>query len=349
MRLAFTIDVEEEGLFSGSYRTEKLPLHNISSLSLLDPIISEFDLRPTLLVSYQAVRDGYHRDYINGLCHRWRAEIGAHLHTWNTPPLVDLPYRQPVPSEVMPREILTAKMGSLWRALDDMGVVPTSFRMGRFNLGPRMFSILSDTTITVDSSVAPMRSYYGGPKHLGAPTDPYYPDPADPAQPGPSGILEVPLTILPILPRVGSIFRLMESLPFPPGQWTAWAAQHLASLPAQPAWTGLRRLKMAGRLHRRRGGRVLTVSLHSSELMPGGYPRHSRPEQVTAFMQRLHAFLSWVRNDLQAEPVTLSDLARLESARQAEFGGKTQGHSGEGHSGSLMSLSARAAIGKFFS
>ena len=325
MQLAFTIDVEEEGLFSGSYLAEKPPLHNISSLSLLDPIISEFDLRPTLLVSYHAVRDGYRRDYINDLGQRWRGEIGAHLHPWNTPPLVDLPYRQPVPSELIPREILTAKLGSLWRALADMGVAPTSFRMGRFNLGPKMFSILSGTSVIVDSSVAPMRSYYGGPNHLGAPTDPYYPDPSDLARPGPSNILEVPLTIVPILPGAGAIFRLMESLPFPPGQWTAWTAQHLASLPAQPVWTGLRRLKMAVRLHRRRGGRVLTMSLHSSELMPGGCPRHPRREQVTGFLQRLHSFLSWARNDLQAEPVTLSDLARLESARKGWPGDKTQG------------------------
>jgi hypothetical protein len=325
MQLAFTVDVEEEGLFSGSYRAEKPPLDNISSLSLLDPIISEFDLRPTLLVSYQAVRDGHRRDYINGLGHRWRAEIGAHLHPWNTPPLVDLPYRQPVPSEVMPREILTAKTESLWRALTDMGVVPTSFRMGRFNLGPKMFSILSDTTIIVDSSVAPMRSYYGGPRHLGAPTDPYYPDPADPARRGQSNILEVPLTILPILPGAGAFFRFLELLPFTPGRWAAWTARYLASLPAQPVWMGLRRLKMACRLHRRRGGRVLTVFLHSSELMPGGCPRHLRREQVTGFMQRLHAFLSWVRSDLQAEPVTLSDLARLESDRKGVPIDKTQG------------------------
>jgi hypothetical protein len=325
MQLAFTIDVEEEGLFSGSYLTGNPPLHNISSLSLLDPIVSEFDLRPTLLVSYHAVRDGYQRDYINDLGRRWRAEIGAHLHPWNTPPLVDLPYRQPVPSELMPREILTAKMGSLWRALADMGVVPTSFRMGRFNLGPKMFSILSDTAIIVDSSVAPMRSYYGGPKHLGAPTDPYYPDPADPARPGRSNILEVPLTIVPILAGSGAIFGRLEPLPFPLNRLTAWTAQYLASLAAQPVGMGLRRLKLACRLHRQRGGRVLTVLLHSSELMPGGCPRHPRCEQVTGFLRRLHAFLSWVRSDLQAEPVTLSDLARLESARKGGPVDKTRG------------------------
>ena len=324
MKLAFTIDVEEEGLFSGNYLPEQPPTNNISALSLLDHLVAEFDLRPTLLVSYQAIRDGRHGDYINDLGRRWQGEIGAHLHPWNTPPLVNLPHRQPVPSEVIPREILAAKLDSLFRALAAMGVVPTSFRMGRFNLGPQMLSILRDTTIIVDSSVAPMRSYYGGPRHLDAPTDPYYPDPANPARPGESDILEVPLTILPILPGAGAAFRHMESLPFPLGRWASWTARYLASLPAQPVWTGLRRLKLACRLHRNRGGRVLTLFLHSSELMPGGCPRHSGRQQVNMFLKRLHAFLSWVRNDLQAEPVTLTELAGLEMARKQRPSNTTQ-------------------------
>jgi hypothetical protein len=129
---------------------------------------------------------------------------------------------------------------------------------------------------------------------------------------------------LPILPAAGAFLRLMESWPFPPSQWTAWIAKHLASLPAQPVWTGLRGLKLACRLHRRRGGRVLTVFLHSSELMPGGCPWHQSREQVKGFLRRLHAFLSWARNDLQAEAVTLSDLARRASVRLNGPGDDTQ-------------------------
>ena len=323
MKLAFTIDVEEEGLFSGRYQPEGPPTSNIPYLSQLDPLVAEFDLRPTLMVSYQAVRDPRHGAYINDLCQRWHGEIGAHLHAWNTPPLVDLPYRQPVPSELIPRDILTAKLESLFKALGDLGVEPTSFRMGRFNLGPRMLSILSDTTIIVDSSVAPMRSYYGGPQHLAAPTDPYYPDPAHPDRPGDSDILEAPLTILPLLSGVGAVFRRLESLPFPPGPWAAWAAQYLASLPAQPVWTGLNRLKLACQLHRRRGGRVLTVFLHSSELMPGCCPRHPGQKQVTRFLERLRNFLVWLRQDLAAEPVTLSELARLEKSGRPDSTART--------------------------
>jgi hypothetical protein len=322
MNLVFTIDVEEEGLFSDRYPSGRPPLDNLSSLPLLDPIMDGLDLRPTLLVSYHAARDARGRGLLNALRHRWRAEIGAHLHSWNTPPLVELPHRRPVPSELIPRELLEAKTASLWSALGDMGVEPTSFRMGRFNLGPAMFSVLQATSITVDSSVAPMRRYYGGPDHLGAPADPYYPDPADPTRPGGSDILEVPLTILPVLPGAGALFRRLASTPRVPPGWVAWAARELASLPAQPAWTGLRRLKAACRLHRRRGGRTVTVLIHSSELMPGGYPRHPGRTQVERFLQRLQAFLSWLRTDLQAEPLTLSELARREALRDDRPAGR---------------------------
>jgi hypothetical protein len=317
MQLALTIDVEEEGLFNGRFPVDDPPLRNIAFLDRLDPIVSELDLRPTLLVSYHAARNARHRERILRLAGRWRAEIGAHLHPWNTPPLVNLPHRQPVPSELIPKDILSAKLATLWAALADMGVVPTSFRMGRFNLGPLLWSLLSGTTVSVDSSIAPMRRYYGGPDHLGAPTDPYYPDPADPTRPGRSDILEVPVTILPILPGAGALLRRMQSGRLLPRGWAEWTARNLASLPAQPAWTGLRRLKTACRLHRGRGGRTVTVLVHSSELMPGGYPGHPGNEHVDAFLQRLQAFLFWLRTDLQAEPSTLTDLARRTAARRA--------------------------------
>ena len=75
--------------------------------------------------------------------------------------------------------------------------------MGRFNMGPTMFSVLQETDIEVDSSIAPMQRYYGGPDHLIAPTDPYFPDPVDPRCPGSSNLLEVPLTTVPLTRNLG--------------------------------------------------------------------------------------------------------------------------------------------------
>src|SRR5208283_2204322 len=110
MKLAVTIDVEEEGLFLGKYDSADVPVSNVPELGKLD----------------------------------------------------------------------------LLEAFKPIGVTPVSFRMGRFNMGPKMFSILQRTGIRVDSSIAPTQSYYGGPDHRYTPWDPYFPDPSDLCGPGTS-------------------------------------------------------------------------------------------------------------------------------------------------------------------
>jgi len=188
LKLALTIDVEEEGLFSKEYEPRNVPVRNVPELNRLDAMFRELDIRPTLLVTYQVVRHEPYRELLLRLRDRWCGEIGAHLHPWNTPPLMSLPHPEPVPSELMPLSLLRAKIQTLFDALGSMGVTPASFRMGRFNLGPKVFSILELTSIRVDSSIAPMRKYYGGPDHIAAPVDPYFPNPADPRTMGGAGI-----------------------------------------------------------------------------------------------------------------------------------------------------------------
>lgn len=311
MKLAVSIDVEEEGLFSTKYDSRDVPVSNVSRLNLLDPIFRDLGIHPTLLPSYQVVRHKAHQDLLRSLTEKWDGEIGAHLHPWNTPPFASLPYPEPVPSELTPRDILSAKLETLLDALASMGVRPVSFRMGRFNMGPRMLSVLEETKIKVDGSIAPMRKYYGGPAHLYAPTDPYFPDPADPCSPGSSRILEVPMTILPIAPRLGFFLERLDKLRLVPGGWISWFAMNLASLPAQPMWTGLRRLKAGVRVHRARRGRVLSIFFHSSELLPGGAPQHSTDASVELFLEKLRSFFSWLRREINVESLTLSQLFDL--------------------------------------
>ena len=188
MKLAVTIDVEEEGLFLGNYDSGDVPVSNVPELGKLDPLFRQWGIRPTLLVTYPVIRHEPHQDLLLRLREKWSAEIGAHLHHWNTPPLESLPFPQPVPSELMPERLLQAKTENLLEAFKPMGIAPASFRMGRFNMGPKMFSILQRTGIRVDSSIAPTQSYYGGPDHRYAPWDPYFPDPSDLCGPGTSRI-----------------------------------------------------------------------------------------------------------------------------------------------------------------
>jgi hypothetical protein len=66
-------------------------------------------------------------------------------------------------------------------------------------------------------------------------------------------------------------------------------------------------LKASASLHRRKGGKVLSVFFHSSELLPGGYPAHKTEEDVRRFLLKLGRFLSWLK-DGGADPVTLSEV-----------------------------------------
>jgi hypothetical protein len=311
MILTLTIDVEEEGLFTNRYSPSDAPVENVPRLELLDPIFREFGIRPTLLPTYQVVRHASHGDFLLQLKERWDGEIGAHLHPWNTPPLAPTPYPEPVPSELMDAQLLKAKLAALLESLSAAGIAPVSFRMGRFNMGPKMLAVLGESGILVDSSVAPMRRYYGGADHLAAPVDPYYPDPNDIRRPGSANVLEVPVTIVPATRGLGALLeRVRRAEVFPDG-WTSWIASEIASFPAQPFWTGLRRLKTAVRLHRGRGGRVLSIFFHSSELFPGGAPAPWTDVEIQRFLAKLRRFLGWLVNDVGVESLTLSELRKL--------------------------------------
>jgi len=317
MRLVVTIDVEEEGLFSGQYDASNASVRNVPEMARLDSIFREWGIRPTLLLTYPVANHRPHADLLLKLTESWHGEIGAHLHPWNTPPIRPLPHPAPVPSELIPRELLAEKLANLLKAINDLGTRPRSFRMGRFNIGPKIFSLLGPAGIRVDSSMAPMRSYYGGPDHLFVGADPYFPDPADPRRAGDAEILEVPITIVPLSRWLGRALHVAQERAWMSSTRISWLAMNLASLAAQPAWTGLGMLKSAVMLHRLRRGKVLTIFFHSSELMPGGYPHHSAPRHVDAFLDRLRGFLSWLHKSMKIESLTLSELGDLYSQRRA--------------------------------
>ncbi len=317
MKLVVTIDVEEEGLFNGRYESRNVSVNNVAELPRLDSIFREWNITPTLLLTYPVACHERHRDLLLKLKQQWNAEIGAHLHPWNTPPFQASSHPEPTPSELIPHELLDAKLQSLLLSIRPMGVTPTSFRMGRFNIGPTMFSLLEGAGILVDSSVAPMRRYHAGHGHLTSPTDPYFPDAEKPRQPGRSRVLEAPITILPLFPWLGS---LLDHAPVPQS-WASWFAMHLGSLSPQPLGSHLELLKAAARLHRHRGGQVLTIYFHSSELMPGGCPQHPAPQDVDRFLAKLRGFFAWLHREMPIESLTLSQLGHeFRSAAQQPGG-----------------------------
>jgi len=319
LRLVISIDVEEEGLFSGRYPRTPPGVDNVRELRRLEFITSEFGFPLTLLTTYRVAVSPPCREILLYFRDLLRAEIGAHLHHWSTPPFEVLPYCEPIRSDLLPRPLLEAKFETLLASLrDNLGIVPQAFRMGRFDIGEMVFKLLPKFGLNVDSSIVPLRRISGGPDHFLAPPDPFRRLP-DPLRPGDS-ILEVPLTIVPLVsasPQL--IHQLASSISERNRDVVFTGFRYIASVGIHPAWCLLQSMKLAVRLHRSRNGKVLNMFLHSSELKPGASPSFPTERAVNSLVERIREFLSWLVRTGPVEGVTLCQLQAREAWDENNF------------------------------
>jgi hypothetical protein len=299
MKLVISLAVEEEGLFSGRYPRAS-GVTNVAELRRLEFIPREFGFPLTLLVSYRVAQDPAACEVLAGWRDRYAAEIGVHLHPWSTPPFADSDRPEPVPAAEMPPALLRDKLAHLVHQVREaLAVNPQSFRMGRFDFGPAIERLLPEFGLRVDSSVVPL-TLKGAGEHFLAPADPYWLNPT---------LLEVPLTMAPVL--AGSpqaLARLAPLLPGHSGQTLLDWFRYAGAAGLQPAWFPLTSMRLAAWLRRRRGGRVLTMFFHSSELLPGASRLFPTERAVRGFVAKIRDFLAWLVRSGPVEGVTLSEL-----------------------------------------
>src|SRR5439155_12482078 len=105
------------------------------------------------------------------------AEIAAHLHPWNTPPLDEAFAPRNSMLKNLPPQLQQAKLESLTAKLEEaFGAPPSAFRAGRYGLGPETVTALIRRGYRVDSSVTPWVSWQQddeGPTFVGAPLETY--------------------------------------------------------------------------------------------------------------------------------------------------------------------------------
>jgi hypothetical protein len=178
--------------------------------------------------------------------------------------------------------------------------------MGRFDAGPRIFSLLPEFGLEVDSSVAPLTRKNPDPRFFLAPADPF---PLGEAGPGNRPLLEVPITMVPVVAGTPALVaRLAGMTPPTWGSCLESLFRYGAVAGVQPAWYPLVSLKLAARLHRRRGGRVLTMFFHSSELQPGASRLFPTEAAVSRFVAKIRSFLTWLVKTGPVSGVTLGEL-----------------------------------------
>lgn len=303
VQIAISVDVEEDGLGCGRYPRTAPGVANVAALERLEFVTRDFGFPLTLLASYPVIMDDACADRLA----RWReqrgAEIGAHLHPWNTPPFPDGPPNNdggPTPLDGDKIAVLAAAIAQR------IGTAPVSFRMGRFAIPERLFSDLQRAGFRREASVVPFHAASGGTSAYAVPPDPYCLRPATGAS---AALWEVPLTNLPTWPRAGRWMTTATRGPRRPwktGLQSAFQRFGVAGL--HPAWFSLPVMCWATRLHVARGGRLLHLFLHSSDLAPGCTPALSTESAVQGVLDRLSDFLRWLQREYTVTGATLGSL-----------------------------------------
>ena len=280
LRVVVSLDVEEEGLFSGHYATSGCGVSNVSLLPRLAPLSRDLGFPLTLFCAHTVFADAGACHVLEQMRDHYGAEIGAHLHHWSTPPAspLDPPHEgQPTRTDKLPRDLLRQRLATLLDAGREFQGAPlTSFRMGRWDLKDCVRPLLSEAGIKVDSSVCPLRHFPGGPDHFLAPADPYW---VEGWQGAP--LLEAPITQIPLHPALAQLwYRACPAASR--DKFHFWGV-----LSPNPFWHAPRIMRWATRLHRRRGGQVLSLFWHSSEMLPGGSPHVPDQKAADAVLERI--------------------------------------------------------------
>jgi len=302
---------------------------NTRNLGGLMDHMRRLGLRTTWMTSYSVARDEASAKLLQQAVGDGD-EIGAHLHGWETPPLVPLDGQSRPYIYEYDRDTRLAKLQSLTETLETtFGQQPASYRAGRWGIDDTERENIARAGYRIDTSIVPGHDFR---RSVGA------------SRPGPdfrhhlrestsnlhqeNGIWEVPVS-------VGVLGRL-------PGLLGEAACASLASHVHQGRGLGARAAKrflsrtglcrvvwIRPLLHPRadlvsaavalveRGAPVINIMFHSSEAHAGTSPRSRTQEDVARLFGDIEAVAEALRATGRTRPATLSEAVESLAAEPA--------------------------------
>lgn len=305
--VCISLDTEEEGLFSGVYQSISPPVTNIAHLERLVPLTAELGFPLTFFCSYAVLENDNAWSVIKEFVSSYRAEAGAHLHHWSTPPWTPPSQGEPTRTHKLPLSLLSERLANLLKLGHLRLTHPmTSFRMGRWDLKRSLLPLLASHGIKVDSSICPLRVFKNGPNHFIADANPYW------VATEYGKILEAPITQIPLSRSAAKLWaHLWAKKPHVLDTFHFFGA-----LSANPVWHSLAIMKLATKLYYARGGNVLNFFWHSSELLPGASPNVPSDDAANALIKKINTFCRWLRTQFDVIPITATQLVELPISAQ---------------------------------
>jgi hypothetical protein len=314
-----SLDTEEDNWHRS---TAEVTVDNIHELPKLAAFFERLGVRPTYFTAYQVATDPGAADVMREVGNVGRAEIAAHLHPWNTPPVAEAFTPRNSMLSNLPAELQLAKVQRLTATLEEtFDLRPTAFRAGRYGFGRETVAALLRCGYRADSSVSPfinLKPVDDGPTFVGAPMVPYRlaPD-RDVREPAPDGkLVEIPLSYGFNRGPFGfwdPARRLLEAAPC---RWL-----HLAGLAARaglvkrlvlcPELASVADMLTLSRRLLEHGVRHLHLSWHTPSLKPGLSPFAATAADVARLYAAVEAYLDGLSRMTRFTFATVSEAAAL--------------------------------------
>lgn len=268
MPFLITIDTEGDNLWG---RPVKITTENRAFAARFQMLSQKYGFKPVWLVNWEVVQDAAYMEMLLKWQQSGAAEIGMHLHAWNSPPDFDLTgndfHHQPYLIDY-PENVMEEKIAFMTQSIEKItGKKPVSHRAGRWAMDERYFGLLAKYGYKVDCSVTPNVDWRkipgapgrGGSDYTGYSAKPYF---------TPQGILEVPMTIR--TEKASGFWGWAQELSGFPGKLVNKFIPSLHWL--RPNGRNLRPMTNLVKAAEKEQSTHLEFMLHSSELMPGGSP-----------------------------------------------------------------------------
>jgi hypothetical protein len=268
-----TIDVEGDNLWG---KPEDIRSNNALFLPRFQELCEKYNFFPVYLTNYEMAMSDFFVEFANDCISRNKAEIGMHLHAWNSPPTTGEKNQysiQPFLIQYQKKDIVQ-KIDYLYNLLGDkFNVEIISHRAGRWAINSHYINELYKKGIRIDCSVTPntvwnvqlFNENSGIMDYTGFPNFEYFVNLDNIESMGNSTFLEVPMTVV----KNKTYFDLLKINQFstrvinrinPELSWLRPNTKNIKDM-----------MKITDVIYRD-NTEYAEFMLHSSELMPGGSP-----------------------------------------------------------------------------
>ncbi len=307
-----TLDTEGDNLWA---RPRGVTTSNAEFLPRFQALAEKFGWRPTWLVNWEMTHAPRCVEFLRDALVRGTAEVGLHLHAWDTPPLTPLTEDDSLHHPFLieyPVDIMREKIARLAGKLEETFQRPLhSHRAGRWAFDGRYARLLRERGVLADCSVCPGVDWSttkgdpagaGGSDYRQAPTTPYRLSEADVTRAAEvseaNTLLEVPMT-------TGAVqkawWRRAAAVFSPRHYWLRPNGNNLRAM-----LNLVDEAVATGREH-------LMFMLHSSELMPGGSPTFRDADAIERLYEDLAALFARAAHH-GCPASTLGEFTRARSA-----------------------------------